>query len=85
MLNELHNTIKDQFVWRNARVDCLIQIIFALFQTRTVNLVLIADYMNGSVQKLSNYRRLQRFFDGANFCTDTLAKLLLSFFAHRSN
>ena len=81
MLNELHNTIKDQFTWRNARVDCLIQIIFALFQSRTVNLVLIADFMNGSVHKLSNYRRLQRFFDGAHFCTDTLAKLLFSFFA----
>lgn len=83
MLNELHATIKEQFGWRKHRVDCLIQIIFALFQTRTVNLVMIADYINGSVYKASNYRRLQRFFRGANFCMDTLARLLLSFFAYR--
>ena len=85
MINELSATLKEHLKLRKQRADCLLQIIFALFQARTVNLVDIADFMNPDVDKKSNYRRLQRFFGEITFCQNTIAKLLFSFFTNRPN
>ena len=81
MSNELKATLKHHFNWRNQRLDCFIQLLFAIFQARTVNLATIADFMNPKASKNSNYRRLQRFFVGAVFCEAKIAKLIFSFFA----
>ena len=81
MSDELHATLKDHLGWRNQRVACFVQILFAIFQARTVNLASLADFMNPDAEKMSNYRRIQRFFTGAFFCESTIARLLFSFFA----
>ena len=60
-----------------ARIKCLAMIIFALIETRTVNLARIAGFCNSKTDPASRYRRVQRFIQQVSFPPDKLAPLLL--------
>jgi hypothetical protein len=53
--------------------------VLALVRVRTVNLTQVALGMNPGVEQSSNYRRIQRFFEGFEVCQLKLAVFLLSF------
>lgn len=59
MLKEL---FKNHFDWNGARIECIIQLILALFKVRTVNLVELSQAFSGNAKDDSNYKRLQRLF-----------------------
>ena len=52
--------------------------VLALVRFRTVNLTQVAAGLNPNVAPSSNYRRLQRFFEGFEVCQLKLAKWVLS-------
>lgn len=60
-----------------ASINRLAEIIFALIQTRDVNLTGIATALGGNANNKSRYRALQRFVADLSFCYTHLAKLLL--------
>jgi len=60
-----------------ASIKYLAEIVFALIQTRDVNLTGIATCLNGNASNKSRYRSLQRFVADLNLCYMRLAKLLL--------
>lgn len=66
-ISELEKTLSQILDWNKARLNCLVQILQALFCVRTVNLVQIAEACHTSVKEESTYRRLQRFFKGFSF------------------
>ena len=49
--------------WYKSRLNCLTRMILSLIAVRTVNLVDIA-FGGDKTKALSNYHRLQRFFNG---------------------
>lgn len=60
-----------------ASINRIAEIIFALIQTRDVNLTGIALSLYGNASNKSRYRFLQRFVADLKFCYMRLAKLLL--------
>ncbi|MBO1437216.1 hypothetical protein J3L12_08395, partial [Meiothermus sp. CFH 77666] len=62
--------IPPQLGYHLARVNLIAAIVLALVRVRTVNLTQVAPS--------SNYRRLQRFFEGFELCQLKLAKWVLS-------
>ena len=66
-ISELQKTLSHFFDWNKARLDCLAQILQALFAVRTVNLTQIAAAFQSSVKEASSYRRVCRFFTGFSF------------------
>jgi len=48
--------------WSGHRLELLSQLVCALLRVRSVNLMKVAAAMAGPAQKMSRYRRLQRFF-----------------------
>ena len=60
--NDLYTALQWHFPWHKARVKFVASFIIALLQVTTVNLVRLANGLNGQADKKSNYRRIQRFF-----------------------
>ncbi len=58
----LQSTLKSHLPWHGARLNCLAQLLIALFRVKTVNLAEIATAFIGQAQQESHYKRLQRFF-----------------------
>lgn len=62
-ISELRGSLNRDFKWNKARMTCFVQMIIALFTTRTVNLNRLACVISsGAAEQSSRYRRLQRFF-----------------------
>ena len=61
-INELIVILNTSFKWNKARIACFANMLLALLTTRTVNLSKIACSMSSPADKMSRYRRLQRFF-----------------------
>ena len=55
-ISELQTTLSDFFDWHKARLNCLVQILQALFTVRTVNLTQIAAAFKTSAKEESSYR-----------------------------
>lgn len=70
--------IRPQLGYHLARVNLIAAFVLALVRVRTVNLTQVAAGLNPNVAPSSNYRRLQRFFEGFEVCQLKLAKWVLS-------
>lgn len=79
-ISELQSTLSDFFDWNKARLNCLVQILQALFCVRTVNLTQIAAAFKTNVKEESSYRRVCRFFTGFSFDMSTIVILVLRLF-----
>jgi hypothetical protein len=71
-ISELQTTLSNFFDWHKSRLDCLGQIIQALFVVRTINLTQIASAFKSEVKEESSYRRICRFFTGFTFDMSTI-------------
>ena len=79
-ISELQETLSDFFDWHKSRLNCLVQILQALFAVRTVNLTQIAAAFKTSVKEESSYRRVCRFFTGFSFDISSIVLLVLRLF-----
>jgi hypothetical protein len=64
--------------WHKARVKFVASFILALLQVTTVNLIRIANGLNGQADKKSNYRRIQRFFALFEIDSDQIAQVIVA-------
>jgi len=76
----LHNTLSYFLDWNKARLDCLVQILQALFQVITVNLTQIASAFQTDVKVTSCDRRICRFFTTFSFDMSTIVLIVLKLF-----
>lgn len=76
-ISELRTILSHFFDWHKCRLDCLGQIIQALFVVRTINLTQVASAFKSEVKEESSYRRVCRFFTG--FTID-MSKIVLLIF-----
>jgi len=74
-ISELRTTLSHFFDWHKSRLDCLGQIIQALFVVRTINLTQLASAFKTEAKEESSYRRICRFF--TNFSIDLSMIVLL--------
>lgn len=70
--------IRPRLGYHLARVNLIAAFVLALVRVRTVSLTQVAVGLNSKVAQSSNYRRLQRFFEGFEVCQLKLAMLVLS-------
>lgn len=79
-VSELRETLSHFFDWHKSRLDCLIQILQALFRVRTVNLAEIATAFQTHAKEESAYRRVCRFFTDFAFEIAAVIPLILRLF-----
>jgi hypothetical protein len=79
-ISELQATLSNFFDWHKPRLDCLGQIIQALFIVRTINLTQIASAFKSEVKEESSYRRVCRFFTGFTFDMSEIVLLVFRLF-----
>jgi hypothetical protein len=79
-ISELRATLSDFFDWHKSRLDCLGQIIQALFVVRTINLTQVASAFKSEVKEESSYRRVCRFFTGFTFDMSRIVLLIFRLF-----
>jgi hypothetical protein len=79
-ISELQATLSNFFDWHKCRLDCLGQIIQALFVVRTINLTQVASAFKSEVKEASSYRRVCRFFTGFTFDMSRLVLLVFRLF-----
>jgi hypothetical protein len=79
-ISELQATLSNFFDWHKCRLDCLGQIIQALFVVRTINLTQVASAFKTEVKEESSYRRVCRFFTGFTFDMSTIVLLVFRLF-----
>ena len=60
--NDVYQALQWYLPWHKARVKFIASFMVALLKVTTVNLVCLANGLNGRAGQRSNYRRLQRFF-----------------------
>jgi len=76
-VNELKDILKPYFKIDKRRLDCMVQVLFALVTVRTVNLVEIAQAMVQGATFEARYKRLRRFFKEFNgFGSEVLARFI---------
>lgn len=74
----LHHVLQAHIPWHRARVKFVACFLLALIKLRTVNFTELALTLNPAALPSSNYRRLQRFFNGFAIDPATLARLQLA-------
>ncbi|HSX13018.1 MAG TPA: transposase [Chlamydiales bacterium] len=79
-ISELQTTLSYFFDWNKCRLNCLVQILQALFAVRTVNLTQIAAAFKTTVKEESSYRRVCRFFTGFSFDLSSIFPLVSHLF-----
>lgn len=79
-VSELSTSLKKQFGWNKARVQCIATMIIALIKVRTVNLSEMAIAFISNAKTSSNYIRLKRFFRFFSFDHDQLALFIFKLF-----
>lgn len=77
MNTALSQLLGNYFYKSFASIKILEQIILALIQVKTVNLVKLATTLEGTDNQASLYRKLQRFFSSFKLDYSSLAKLLV--------
>jgi hypothetical protein len=78
--NELKNKLLETFQYNKCRIDCLVNLIVALFMVKTVNLWELASCFVGEAKQESHYKRIQRFFRELKWNDSWYAKWSLSLF-----
>ena len=79
-ISELRAILSHFFDWHKCRLDCLGQIIQALFVVRTINLTQVASAFKSEVKEESSYRRVCRFFTGFTFDMSRIVLLIFRLF-----
>jgi hypothetical protein len=79
-VSELQSTLSHFLDWNKARLNCLAQIIQALFVVRTVNLTQVATAFRTDAKEESSYRRVCRFFTDFSFDMSCIVLLALHLF-----
>ena len=79
-ISELRTILSQFFDWHKCRLDCLGQIIQALFVVRTINLTQVASAFKSEVKEESSYRRVCRFFTGFTFDMSRIVLLIFRLF-----
>jgi hypothetical protein len=79
-ISELRAILSHFFDWHKCRLDCLGQIIQALFVVRTINLTQVASAFKSEVKEESSYRRVCRFFTGFTFDMSKIVLLIFRLF-----
>jgi hypothetical protein len=79
-ISELQITLSNFFDWHKSRLNCLVQILQALFAVRTDNLTQIAAAFKTPAKEESSYRRVCRFFTGFSFDISTIVPLVFRLF-----
>lgn len=79
-ISELQKTLSHFLNWNKCRLDCLGQIIQALFVVRTINLTQIASAFKSEVKEGSSYRRVCRFFTSFAFDMSSIVILVFRLF-----
>jgi hypothetical protein len=79
-ISELRTTLSHFFDWHKCRLDCLGQIIQALFVVRTINLTQVASAFKSEVKEESSYRRVCRFFTCFTFDMSKIVPLVFRLF-----
>jgi len=79
-ISELRAILSNFFDWHKCRLDCLGQIIQALFVVRTINLTQVASAFKSGVKEESSYRRICRFFTGFTFDMSAIVLLIFRLF-----
>ncbi len=79
-ISELRAILSQFFDWHKPRLDCLGQIIQALFVVRTINLTQVASAFKSDAKEDSSYRRVCRFFTNFTFDMSTIVLLVFRLF-----
>ena len=79
-ISELQAILSHFFDWHKCRIDCLGQMIQALFVVRTINLTQVASAFKSEVKEQSSYRRVCRFFTGFSFDMSSIVLLVFRLF-----
>lgn len=79
-ISELQTILSHFFDWHKCRLDCLGQIIQALFIVRTINLTQVASAFKSEVKEESSYRRVCRFFSDFTFDMSRIVILIFRLF-----
>jgi len=79
-ISELRTTLSHFFDWHKCRLDCLGQIIQALFAVRTINLTQLAVAFKSKAKEESSYRRICRFFTSFSIDLSMIVLLVLRLF-----
>ena len=79
-INELSSILSASTFQNKAHATLLAQLMVAFCAVRTVNLKQVANAIHGMATAESKYRRLQRFFESANICFDSVARLIARIF-----
>ena len=79
-ISELREILSNFFDWHKCRLDCLGQIIPALFIVRTINLTQVVSAFKSQVKEESSYRRVCRFFTGFSFDMSRIVLLVFRMF-----
>lgn len=81
----LQQILQEHLNWHKARVNFTACFVLALIKMCSVNFTQLALSLNPKVTVSSNYRRLQRFFNGFTFDRLSLTKLLLALLPQREH
>ena len=79
-ISELETILSHFFDWNKARLNCLVQILQALFIVRTINLTQVASAFKSEVKEESSYRRVCRFFTRFSFDMSRIVLLIFCLF-----
>lgn len=82
---DLYTAMQWHLPWHKARIKFIASFVLALIQVTTVNLVRIANGLNGTAAQPSNYRRIQRFFAKFDLEYDLIAELIVTLLPHRKD
>lgn len=82
---DLYTAMQWHLPWHKARIKFMSSFVLALIQVTTVNWVRLANGLNGSADKQSNYRRIQRFFALFDVEYDVIAELIVTLLPHRKD
>lgn len=84
-ISELREILSQQLNWHKSRIDCLCQMLLALFVVRSVNLSEIAVAMEGKKASIdSRYKRVYRFFSGFELDFTWIARWIYALFFNKN-
>lgn len=75
---KLQGYLGEHFSESRHRIEFMSRFILSLIKVKTVNLTQIALAFNGQVKSASNYRRIQRFFEGFSLDKQAISQWLIA-------
>lgn len=83
-ISELSGILSEQLDWHKSRIDCLAQMLLALFIVRSVNLSEIAVAIDGGKASIdSRYKRIYRFFSKFELDFTCIARWIYALFFNK--